>query len=807
MADLATHGIDWVPSWLGRVPHQAWALAVCVLALLLGIAIADDYGVLGDTGDQRAIGEATLRHLAGENGLNLLSPPWNRLYGAALEAPLALVERLLGRDETRNLYLVRYLLTHLFFLAAGFAGYLLAYRLFGSRWLALFALLLFVLHPRIYAHSFFDSKDVPFLSLFMICLWLAHRAFDSGRASGGGSAAAFALCGVAAGLLTNLRVMGLGFVAAVFLMRLIDVIGARGSDERRSAIVGGLLFALVAAVTYYATMPYLWTQPAQRFLEILTVLSAHPTEALLLFQGELVLASELPASYLPVWFGITTPLLALLLAGIGVVALVWRVAWRPRLRELLGNTPLRFELLLAACVGLPVLVAIVMRPTLYDGWRHFYFLWAPFSLLATSALRVLVEGTRNVLRPLPQPWVPTAIVAGAAMFGLGAIAHQMARLHPHQHLFFNALATKIGAAPLRQRFYLSDVFRQEHGYAHILEELAAREEHPDTVFNVWMRSLEVKERREAPLGVATRRLDLQMFRQRDQQRFKFDPNADPDFYVSQRGYYTRAYGPPGAPFPPVLYERRLHGQWIVRVTTPDLSRVNEATADAYRTLYRDVTSAAPVFSGDVDVYRSETTITWVKEPCPPGELHKAMDVTVVPLDAARDRHTRRADGVRVGDACLWQAPLPDYAVAKLIFPYIGAFASDAHLEERRRRYAKLANTTPTARSTFDVYLQDGMLLYVKTPCVQEDTEVPFFVHVRPAHLSDIPRLRRRHGFDTLDFRFDGIDPHWHYASGDIFDGVCLATLELPGYPIANIATGQYAPGGAGLWRVDIAIDG
>ena len=43
----------------------------------------------------------------------------------------------------------------------------MAFRLYGSHLLALCALALCLLHPRMYAHSFFHAKDAPFLSLFM----------------------------------------------------------------------------------------------------------------------------------------------------------------------------------------------------------------------------------------------------------------------------------------------------------------------------------------------------------------------------------------------------------------------------------------------------------------------------------------------------------------------------------------------------------------------------------------------------------------------------------------------------------------
>ena len=810
---------EWIP--LPRIslalPH-ALALVVCALTLLLAVAVADDYGVWIDTYNLRTIGRATLGYFAGEGGLNQVQPPTDRLYGPALEVPLGLLEQLLFPDVERGVFLMRYLLTHFLFVGAGFAAYLLAWRLFGSRWLALFALALFLLHPRIYAQSFFNAKDVPFLSLLMICLWLAHRAFGASSSSGNGAvgnsaAGAFALCGVVAGLATSLRVAGLVFVALVFFMRMGDAIGADNWRQRRRVAASGLLFVLATVATYYLAMPYLWADPLQRLREIVAVQSAFPHDPLQLFQGEILFASELPRSYLPVWFGMTTPPLALLLGVVGFGALVWRVVGelsRPSgaSRILLRNSSLRFGLLVAGCFVVPVLVAIVLRPTLYNGWRHFYFLWAPFALLATSGLKTLLGWLPRAQVLLPARVPATALVGGLAAFGLGAIAYEMARLHPHQHLYFNLLAgTSSTAVPLRQRFHLTDEFGRKQGYAHILEELADPDQHANAVFNIRKHPPDVQgssQRSKLKDGRRPTR-DLELFHRRDQQRFKFDPNADPDLYVSQRDYYPQSYDPLGAPFPPVLYERELYGQVIAQVTTPDLRRVDEETADTYRALYRQVTTGEPVLSGDIDIYRGDGAITWVKAPCAPGDLHDAMNMTAVPLDPGQDRHTRLADGVRVGDACLWQAPLPDYPFAKMIFPNIGVLATDAHLEERRRRYAKLSAKTPAARSTFDLHLQEGTLAYLKTPCVQADTEAPFFVHVRPVHRRDLPSSRWRHGFDTLDFRFGGFDPHWHYASGDIFDGVCMATLDLPDYAIASVATGQYARGGASLWRVEIAV--
>ena len=200
-----------------------WPLAlVCALFLLVAALVLEDYGSPKDTVNQRLIGNAALDYLAGdgERAFDQLHVPWDRYYGAAFEAPLALLlERIIGLEHGRDISRSRNFLTHLFFLAGGVFCYLLALRMFNSRWLALVALVLYLLHPRIYAHSFFNAKDAPFVAMFMISLYLVHRAFRRDTLG------AFLLCGVGVGLLVNLRIMGIVLFAAVLALRALDLGG------------------------------------------------------------------------------------------------------------------------------------------------------------------------------------------------------------------------------------------------------------------------------------------------------------------------------------------------------------------------------------------------------------------------------------------------------------------------------------------------------------------------------------------------------------------------------------------------------
>ena len=130
----------------------------------------------------------------------------------------------------------------------------------------------------------------------------------------------------------------------------------------------------------------------------------------------------------------------------------------------------------------------------------------------------------------------------------------------------------------------------------------------------------------------------------------------------------------------------------------------------------------------------------------------------------------------------------------IFWQYFDAKAKAAAVEERHRSIATGTAGEPIIRATFDVYLIDNELTYLKEPCGPADTEDGFFLHLIPANVADLPGDRRQYGFDNRDFQW----------AGERRDGPCLATIPLPRYPIAGIRTGQYVPDGGNIWQAEFA---
>ena len=639
-----------------RVPWPAWALVVCALFALAGIAVVDDYGVSWDELTQRRIAAANLDYIQGDKGA-LPNHAADKYYGVALELPLLLAERGLGLDDSRNYLLSRHLLTHLFFLAGGFFAALLAYRLFGSKWLALITLLLFLLHPRLYAHSFFNSKDVPALSMLMIALYLTHRAFRRDTIG------AFLLAGVGVALAMNLRLAGGMLFPAVVALRGCDLWYAAAGDGagRRRVLLTGGAFLLAGVGTLYATTPYLWEDPLA-LPDAFAAFARHINSSVQLFRGELVHSSELPAHYLPTWITIATPPGVLLLSLLGVAAVCGRGLARPE--EALRNTRLRFGLLLGGCFALPLLAVVALGAHMYDGWRQMYLLYAPLCLLASFGLYYAAEMWGRLKLPGFGGAAGGAFrrvarvgVFGLAAAGLAGVVVVMMQLHPHQQVYFNFLVDRKTPEYLRTQYdmeYWGTVNRQA------LEYLLAR--HPDT--GIYARTFEGGSRRIRSI-----------LPEADRQRIFLNDAARADYYISIDREYVRNGRLRESAILPVVHRGKAYNNTIYTVEATDTSLMDAAAMAALQSAWEDIVSGAPSGGGDFDLYLDGDTLTYAKEPCLQADTAAKFFLHIIPADAAELPGWRRQYGFDNGDfqfdwrgvmfdgKCLATVSLPGYDVA------------------------------------------------------------------------------------------------------------------------------------------------
>lgn len=372
----------------------------------------DEYGVSYDEEAQRYTGLVSYNYIF--SGNQFLHEWPDRDYGIAFELPLILIEKLFNLTDTRDIYLSRHLVTHLFFLIGAFFCFKLVDLLYKNKLLATIGFLLIVLHPRIYAHSFFNSKDIPFMSMFVICLYFNAIAFRKKTVIN------FIILGISIGLLINLRIMGGLLPCFILLFLIIDAVKEKKYNYHLKL---GIIFLATTTIVLYATWPFLWTNPIKNFFLSFANMSKFRWDGEMLFNGEMIKAVNIGWDYIPVWFSITTPIFYLFTGLLSTVLLLYHFFKTPSI--FLLNYKERNNLIFLICCFFPVLFVILLHSILYDGWRHMYFIYPSFVLLAVYGLDFLFKKNKR--------W----LVGASSLLTFTIISVFMIKNFPVQHVYFN----------------------------------------------------------------------------------------------------------------------------------------------------------------------------------------------------------------------------------------------------------------------------------------------------------------------------------------------------------------------------------
>ena len=414
---------------------QRWVVFAYFLALVvLGLAVFRDYGVPWDEPRQRLIGGVSVRyvlqHVAPSRPLpaslpdNSLATFDDRDYGVAFEAPAVAMELLLGLTDSRDVYLMRHLLTYLVFLGGVFAVYRMGTRRFDDWRLGLCAATMLVLSPRFFAEAFYNSKDI----VFMACFAMATNTMLAFVTRPGVRTAS--LHALATAVAIDVRVAAVLLVPMTIALRVIETVRHKRPVAGQIALAALFLGAGTALVVLF--FPWLWEEPIGRFSSVVGSMSSFQRfSERVRYMGGSIMPDDLPWHYVPVWVAISTPLLYVFLSLAGTVATLATFA-RRHVRLWADDGEMQDMVFLSLACAPPILVMIT-HPVLYDGWRHLYFIYPSLLLLAVRGLVSIWRLTQSV-RPARYALV---IVA---MLHVVIVAAWMIRAHPLQNVYFNVLA-------------------------------------------------------------------------------------------------------------------------------------------------------------------------------------------------------------------------------------------------------------------------------------------------------------------------------------------------------------------------------
>jgi hypothetical protein len=443
-------------------------LAIIVLAAvgLIASLTFRDYGLGWDDYTHAEYADLLLRmYGSGFKDTAALSFANLYMYGGGFDMAAALLHKVIPLElfETRRLLGA----------VVGLIGLAVTWRLgrrVGGPFAGLATLLLLVLCPTFYGHMFMNPKDAPFaVSMAILMLGLVRLAEEYPSPS----PRTILIVGLGAGLSIGSRVLGgLALIYAVvgFLPLLLEEIHTHSARDAVHRFAHVLYVLLPGLILGYLVMGLIWPwsimEPGNPF-QALTYFShffEKPWKEM--FDGALVSVPDMPWSYLPTLFALQLPevLLGLAIAGVvGTFMSLSRTDVPARRKTIL--------LMLTLAATLPLVVAMVKRPALYNGIRHFIFVIPPMTVLAGVAFAWLM----NWLKERHRSWQPAVLAVFA--FGLMLPLGEMIRLHPYQYTHFNHIAGTVrGADDLFMLDYWGLALKQASDG--LREELIERQEFP-----------------------------------------------------------------------------------------------------------------------------------------------------------------------------------------------------------------------------------------------------------------------------------------------------------------------------------------
>lgn len=440
------------------------------LILAAGLCVIGDYGISTDEPAERNTLLVNALYILQKIHVNISSSlprlrDYNyRYYGVFLQSPAIIGELAAGEGEY-GIYKIRHLYTFFFCVSGYFAFYRVSMRVLKSRKLSLIGTVMLAFYPRFFAEQFYNIKDLMFASAWCWCLLVSILVVQSGFRT-----RYLVLFAIVTAMASNCRFVAMVFPALLLIWFLYEHFSRNRSTAgrlwkgfTREVLLPAALTFLTFLCTYIVISPILWEHPIKGIPAVIACFSDYGGwHGTIHFMGKVIADSVIPWYYIPLWILISVPLWYLFFViaeSVFFLRNFFAGAWRDVCDIILRITKNPFALYANLASFLPWIATVVMHSTIYNAWRHFYFLMPCLILDALLGIRH-IELTNGRLRFIER----ATVTLGLAMQLLWII-----RFHPFEMTYFNGIGRFVAEDFDRDYWHMSkdalvsEIIRKENG--------------------------------------------------------------------------------------------------------------------------------------------------------------------------------------------------------------------------------------------------------------------------------------------------------------------------------------------------------
>ena len=410
---------------------------IFLIFFIIGINVYKDYGISFDEGLHRETGRLYYYFLKGffinldlsekvfVSDIKTAIQQFPYMAPAFFDVIVEFYIDLKNITAIEEIFFVRHLFNFLFFLVGCYFFYLILLKIFENKIYVLLGVLFLFFCPRIFSESFYNNKDIIFLSVTMVFVFFSINFFEKK------SYLNAILFGIFSALAFAIRVPAAVYIFATYLMFFLQ-----SMDDKKFLIINYkfLITSLLTTIIFvYIFWPYLWIDPFNHLFYYLKVVMRIMPNIQNYYMGEYFYFKNSPWHYNLIWIIVTIPILITIFFTIGFFKVLINTIknllladqkdhkfWKSK-KEMLDYYFLIIILL--------VFITKMKFGMNYDGWRQIYFLY-PFIVL------IALNGVHYVNSKLKFYRVANVIFFALSL-ELFFLTFWIYKYHPHQYVFFN----------------------------------------------------------------------------------------------------------------------------------------------------------------------------------------------------------------------------------------------------------------------------------------------------------------------------------------------------------------------------------
>lgn len=416
------------------------------LYFLIGLSIFQDFGIGIEEHFQRKSGFYWLNQILNfTNFDNLKIAASNRYdsimqipnlvdieshlnYGILFDLPAAFIETLFDLKDDQ-IFKMRHLINFSIFFISGIFFYKILDQRYKQKIITIIGLAIYLLLPKSFGSSFFDSKDLFFLSIITISFYF-YVKFEGRR-----NMKYLCLFALFSAFSISSRIFGLILPISFLIIEFLNYF------EKKSYIEIKYIFYYLIFLTFFSFLhwPYLWIaiNDLSNLIENFVV----RTDTKVYFEGIYINSKNLPYNYIPKLIFLGTPIFVTLFFLLGILISYQKIfknfinIEKNNDKKLWIDSSEKIDLFLVINFSIIVIHYFTSNPNLYGGWRHYIFLNFFISYFSFYGINYTLTYFRNIKTKFNF----LNIAYSFLILCFFHLIYNLILYHPYQSYFFNEL--------------------------------------------------------------------------------------------------------------------------------------------------------------------------------------------------------------------------------------------------------------------------------------------------------------------------------------------------------------------------------